>query len=296
MNGVLDAKSPHEALSLALALGRDLLGLESLTDERMSEARTLLSLAAGVSRAGLVTLDVKEFSEEMMSRYVELIERRKSGTPMSHLRGTRDFYKHTFKVTPDVLDPRADTEVLVETALSEPFDRVLDLGTGSGCVVLSLLAERKASLGVAADISEAALVVAQQNAELLGVRSRVDFTCSDWFEQIEGRFDLIVSNPPYISLQDYEKLKIDVRGFEPRIALTDEGDGLSVYRLLCAQSGAYLRHGGHLMVEIGFDQSRAVTQIFQAAGFREIQCLHDIEGRDRVITGLWDHDIGAISS
>lgn len=286
MSGALEADSPHEALGIALALGRDLLGGRLVpAGDNMSEARALLALAAGVSRTGLIGLDVEDFSKDMMARYVDLIERRKAGTPMSHLRGTRDFYKHTFKVTPDVLDPRADTEILVEAALGVPFQRVLDLGTGSGCILLSLLSERPLAHGVGADISEKALCVARDNATALELGERAEFVCSDWFDGIGGRFDVIVSNPPYISIEAYTQLMIDVRGFEPRIALTDEGDGLSVYRLLCAQAGDYLEVSGKLMVEIGFDQGAAVQELFAEAGFTEIKCLTDIEGRDRVVIG-----------
>lgn len=281
MIGALKAGAPREAL----VYGRG--ALAGQVPDPGGEARALLAIAAGVARAGLSGLDDKDFSDNVMARYGTLIVRRKAGTPLSHLRGTRDFYKHTFKVTPDVLDPRADTEVLVEAALGGPFERVLDLGTGSGCVLLSLLAERGGVQGVGADISQAALEVACENAKALGVCARARFVHSDWLDGIEGRFDLIVSNPPYISLADYQELMIDVRGFEPRIALTDEGDGLSVYRLLCAQAGGYLTDLGRFIVEIGFDQGAAVQDIFDAAGFTEIQCLSDIEGRSRVVSGVW---------
>lgn len=274
-----------------LAVGRAQLGGR---EDLFEETRALLALAANTSRAGLLGLDLEDFTDALMARFADLIEKRKSGMPMSHLRGARDFYKHSFKVTPDVLDPRADTEVLVEAALSGPVSCMLDLGTGSGCVLLSILDERPRARGIGTDISRAALGVAQENAVRLNLGARADFIRSDWFENVEGRFDLIVSNPPYISRAAFKELMVDVRDYEPRIALTDEGDGLSVYRLLGAQAQQYLKPRGRLIVEIGFDQAEPVQEIFHDGGFTEIQCLPDMEGRARVVSAVWQGDNAAV--
>jgi len=159
-----------------------------------------------------------------------LLARRLNREPMSYLTGKRDFYKHQFHVDADVLDPRPDTETLVSAALDFPSRRILDLGTGSGCILLSLLAEKEEARGLGIDVSAEALVVAKRNSAMLGVTSRCEFRQSSWFDNVTGTFDLIVSNPPYIAVSEMETLQPEVRLFEPRIALTDEGDGLNAYR------------------------------------------------------------------
>jgi release factor glutamine methyltransferase len=214
-----------------------------------------------------------------------LVTRRAAREPLSHLLGYRDFYKHRFDVSPDVLDPRPDTETLVEVALGTTFDRVLDLGTGSGCILLSLIAERRSAMGVGTDLSDAALGVAARNAEKLGIAHQVSFIASDWFAAVDGSFDLIVSNPPYIAVDEMGGLQPEVREYEPRMALTDEGDGLACYRTIIADAPAYLAKRGHLMVEIGPTQAGAVTAMMVAEGFAEIRVVQDLDGRDRVVSG-----------
>ena len=213
-----------------------------------------------------------------------LVARRAAHEPLSHLLGYRDFYKHRFFVTADVLDPRPDSETLIEAALTVPFQTVLDLGTGSGCILLSLLAERRDSAGVGADMSAAALAVAQRNAVALNVE-KVRFVTSDWFTDIEGQFDLIVSNPPYIAADEMTDLQPEVRDHEPRMALTDEADGLTCYRTIIAAAPDYLTEGGHLLVEIGPTQGPAVSAMFAAQGFAEIRVIADLDGRNRVVFG-----------
>lgn len=211
------------------------------------------------------------------------ISRRARHEPVSHILGRRAFWKHEFDVTADVLDPRPDTETLVELALSKPFSRVLDLGTGSGCILISLLAERSDATGLGIDISAAALSVAQGNGTKLGVGTRCEWKVSDWFADISGKFDLIVSNPPYIDAKSYEGLLEDVRGFEPKIALTPGGDGLAPYRLIAACAAEYLNEGGCVLVEIGFDQGKSVPAIFDQEGWHEIEMHHDLSGHPRVV-------------
>jgi release factor glutamine methyltransferase len=214
-------------------------------------------------------------------RFAGAIDRRAARVPVSRIMGTRAFWRHDFAISDDVLDPRPDTETLVELALAAPFDRVLDLGTGSGCILLSLLSERPGASGTGTDISDAALATARQNAARLGVEGAT-FLRSDWFADVTGRYDLIVSNPPYISEADYAALAPEVL-HDPRLALTPGGDGLSPYRAIAARAPSHLTSGGRLMVEIGHDQGSAVAALFQAAGLVEVTVHPDINGKDRVV-------------
>ena len=201
--------------------------------------------------------------------YFENIAERAKRRPMSHILGYRDFYKHRFIVTPDVLDPRPDTETLIEAALQVPFARVLDLGTGSGCILLSLLAERGDAKGIGTDVSGPALAVARRNAEALELHTRADLLISNWYAAVDGQFDLIVSNPPYVAFDEMDDLQPEVRLFEPFSALTDGADGLSAYRVIIAGAPAHLRDGGSLIVEIGPTQGQAVQQMIRDLGLDE---------------------------
>ena len=217
--------------------------------------------------------------------YLAKVAQRASRMPLSQVLGYRDFYKHRFIVTRDVLDPRPDTETLIETALRAPFTRLLDLGTGSGCILLSLLAEQPAATGLGTDISKAALDVAGQNATALGLTGRAAFIQSNWFANVTGQFDLIVSNPPYISASEMDDLQPEVRLFEPRGALTDEADGLSAYRIIACNAQSRLVTGGRLIFEIGPSQGAVVSALFESAGFTDIQVIPDLDGRNRVVSG-----------
>ena len=218
--------------------------------------------------------------------FLDLIERRAAREPMSHLLGYRDFFEHRFEVTGDVLDPRPETEALVAAALEQPFERVLDLGTGSGCILLSLLAKRTEAWGIGTDLSAAALNIARRNSEMLGVGERATFVQSNWFDTVQGSFDLIVSNPPYIAAVEMAALGPEL-AFEPRVALTDDADGLTAYRAITAGAAAHLAPQGRLMVEIGWTQGVAVRDLFGAAGFDAVEILPDLDGRDRVVSGIW---------
>ncbi|MEP5759571.1 MAG: peptide chain release factor N(5)-glutamine methyltransferase [Litoreibacter sp.] len=214
--------------------------------------------------------------------FASAIARRATGEPVSHIFGQRSFWKHDFKVTSDVLDPRPDTETLVEHALGVPFTSVLDLGTGSGCILLSLLDERPDAVGVGVDISPAALEVARENAGNLGNADRATLRQSNWFSNVEGTFDLIASNPPYIDAESYRELDRGVREFEPQMALTPGGDGLDAYRTIATTAAAYLNAGGWLMVEIGFDQGQSVPEIFASVGW-STDLIYDLNGHARVV-------------
>lgn len=274
------ARSGAEALQIALAEGRAALAGE----DPGRDARVLLALAADVPVAGLARLDLSDFSGTVLSRYMALLDRRKAGEPVSHLRGTRAFWKHEFVVTADVLDPRPETETLIEAALQQPFSKVLDLGTGSGCILLSLLSERPEATGLGVDVSEAALEIAARNRARLGLETRADLLHSDWFGAVEGRFDLIVANPPYIDAKVYETLAPEVRLFEPQLALSPGKDGTAPYRVIAAGVCDHLSNGGRLIVEVGFDQGPAVSDIFRQAGLENVHVLSDLDGRARAVT------------
>ena len=248
------------------------------------EARLLLAHVSGLSMARLGA-DMDEIAgPDVASRMDKLVARRCAREPMSHITGKRLFYKHEFQVTPDVLDPRPETEALVLAALEFPWASVLDLGTGSGAIILSLLAERAKAAGTATDLSPAALGVARANAEAMGLAARCDMIQSDWFANVTGRFDLIVSNPPYIAEGEMPDLAPEL-SFEPRMALTDGADGLTAYRAICAGAGAHLAPGGWLMVEIGWRQGAGVAALMKHAGLADIRILPDLDGRDRVVQG-----------
>ncbi|CUH53267.1 peptide chain release factor N(5)-glutamine methyltransferase [Shimia marina] len=248
------------------------------------EARLLVAKATEISAARL-SLEAREAAtEQQQSTLNSLLARRVAREPMSHIIGQRAFYKHDFKVTADTLDPRPETEALILAALERPFSRLLDLGTGTGAIAFSLLAERPTATGIATDLSQGALSVARENAVAVGVADRVELIQSDWYAHVSGTYDLIVSNPPYIALEEMPSLAPEL-SYEPRMALTDEADGLTAYRKIAAGAPAHLTSGGWLMVEIGWQQGTDVAALFEAAGLKNIAVLPDLDGRDRVVTG-----------
>ena len=253
--------------------------------------RDLRILAAHVSQvdASRMTLHMHdEVTEKQREHFNLLVDRRTSNMPISKIIQKRLFWGREFDVDLNVLDPRGDTETLIAACLKlGPQDKVLDLGTGSGAIGLTLAAEWPRVDVMCTDISDEALDVARLNMKSFGVADGVRLLRSDWFGAVEGRFDLIVSNPPYIALEEWDGLDFEVRGFDPRMALTDEADGLSCYRVIVAQAGAYLEKDGYLMVEVGHTQGRAVQDLYDAAGFTQITCLSDMAGRDRVVSGVW---------
>ena len=247
------------------------------------EAQRLLAHVLGVDPGALMAMDDKKASDGTAAAFLAKIEHRSGHAPLSHVLGYRDFWSHRFQITPHVLDPRPETETLIAAALEAPFARVLDLGTGSGCILLSLLCERPDARGTATDISPEALAVARLNAEALGVADRVALVEADWGAGVAGRFDLIVSNPPYIPAAEIAGLAPDVRDHEPRRALTDGGDGLSAYRRIAEAAPRLLAPGGRLMVEIGPGQAETVAAYFGAAGLAPGGVRPDLDGRPRVV-------------
>jgi release factor glutamine methyltransferase len=252
-------------------------------DGAARDARRLLAHALGVAPDVLAGRMADPVPGVAAAAFDSLIARRAAREPVSHLTGARAFWGRDFRVTRDVLDPRPETETLVELALAEPFARVLDLGTGSGCILVTLLAERPEAQGVGTDLSPEALLIAGENAARHGVADRVILTPSDWFGDIGGRYDLIVSNPPYIAAEEMAGLSPEVRDHEPRGALTDEADGLSAYRAIAGGATRFLSPGGRLLVEIGPTQGPAVSRLFAEAGLERVAVHPDLDGRDRVV-------------
>lgn len=255
------------------------------------DARYLLAHALGIGRDRLLLTGPEPMPEAAETQLAALLARRIAREPVTRIIGQRMFWGRAFTVTPDVLDPRPDTETVIAAALDGPAPaRLLDLGTGSGAIAVTLLAEWPGSRGIATDISDPALAVATQNAQALGVASRLETIRSDWFNAVTGRFDLILSNPPYIAAHELADLSPEVRLHDPAIALSPGDDGLAPYRIIAAQAPAYLSAQGRVIVEIGWQQGADVTAIFQAAGWREIRLIPDMEGRDRVVIARADTD------
>ncbi len=268
-----------DALPAAIACLREA-GVESAA----RDARLLLAHALGISADRLTLALHDPLPEDAAERFAAAIAARARRQPVSQITGYREFYGRSFRVTPDVLDPRPETETLVAAALEEEFHTVLDLGTGSGAILLSLLAETAAE-GLGVDVSPPALEIARDNARRLGLDGRARFALSDWWTQVEGRFDLVVSNPPYITDAEMAALSPEVREWEPHLALTPGGDGLDAYRRITASVGDHLAPSGRLMVEIGYIQGAAVAGLMQDAGLVQVQVLRDLDGRDRVVKG-----------
>lgn len=251
------------------------------------DARALLAHVLRVPSGRLTLFLPETVDPDLTVIFLAMIERRAGRVPVSHLTGRRFFYGRNFLVTPKVLDPRPETETLIEAALSEPFSSLLDLGTGSGCIALSLLAETKGTQGVATDISSDALGVAYWNRNSLSLDDRLTLLEGCWFEPLPdgARYDLIVSNPPYIAAWEMEGLSPDVRDYEPWEALTDQSDGLSAYRAIARDLLTYLEPAGRVLLEIGPTQAQAVTQLLQDAGLTQVHVIRDLDDRDRVIAG-----------
>jgi release factor glutamine methyltransferase len=243
------------------------LKLESIAIETAAlDARLFLQAATQLTHADIVADPQREISPEHIKIFEQFITRRMLHEPVSRILGTREFYGREFIVTPAVLDPRADTECVVELALKlTKQGRFVDLGTGSGAIAITLCAENKNLSGVATDISADALLVAEANAKNLNVTDRLQFHQGVWFDGWSGSFDLIISNPPYI--REDAKLPYDVANYDPHLALFGGADGLQAYRAIALLSGHHLAESAHLVVELGFDQAQAVTEIFSAHGF-----------------------------
>lgn len=287
-------------------------------EEAALDARLLLEYVCGTNRNDLLVHGEQPVAQDQYRSFLALIEKREKRIPLQHLTGTQDFMGLIFQVNEHVLIPRQDTEILVEEVLKNLHDgmSVLDMCTGSGCILISLLHYSNACSGVGADVSEEALQAAIKNAEKLLPGHRivsgkntaagpgmpeernktaakeqkaeaglVQFVKSDLFAQVPGGFDIIVSNPPYIPTSVIDTLMPEVREHEPRRALDGAEDGLYFYRKIIRESRRYLLQGGMLFLEIGYDQAEAVSALMQDAGYKEVQVVKDYAGLNRVVYG-----------
>lgn len=253
--------------------------------EAERDARLLYRWAAGMDGPELAAALREPATTDENACFEQAVAAREDRVPLSQIVGARIFWGRRFQVTPDVLDPRPETETLIAHALEDPpARRILDLGTGSGCILLTLLCEWPEATGLGVDSSASALAVAAGNARTLGVAERSAFRHGDWCDGLDGPFDLVLSNPPYVTEAELAGLAPEVRLHEPRGALAGGADGLDAYRPIAAGVGALLAPGGHLMVEIGPAQGAAVCAIFAAAGLRDPRILADLDGRDRVVS------------
>lgn len=259
---------------------------EAGVDDAARDARVLLAHALGIAADRLTLHLPDEMTEPQVTAYEAALRAREARQPVAQITGRRLFWGLPFRVTRDTLDPRPDTEALVAEALTQPFLKVLDLGTGTGCILLSCLKGMPMARGTGVDISVAALEVAAGNSRDLGLEARARFLQSDWFAQVPGAFDLIVSNPPYIAADEMPGLSPEVRDWEPHLALTPGGDGLDAYRTIARGAPARLMPGGRLLVEIGPTQGAAVRDLFTGAGLEQVRILPDMDGRDRVVVAV----------
>ena len=248
------------------------------------DARLLMQHLLGITHAQFLADPDRRLSGEELEAFLSLILRRERGEPVAYLVGEKDFYSRSFRVTPDVLIPRPDTELIVTLALKRlktlAWPRVLDLGTGSGAIAVTIACEHPEAAVLAVDVSSEALAVARENADRLG--GRVSFLQSDWFSALgDEQFDLVVANPPYVAARDPHLLQ-DGLPFEPDLALTDGGDGLSCIRRIVGDAPRHLLPGGWLLIEHGYDQAAAVRRLLGDGPYAEIATWQDLSGVDRV--------------
>lgn len=259
-------------------------------DTPVIDARLLVEAATGARRADILAEPKRALSPPQTAQLEAYLARRERREPVSHILGAKGFWKIMLKVTPEVLTPRPDTEAILDLVLpmfaADQAFSVLDLGVGSGAILLAILAERPAARGLGVDVSEAALAVARENAASLGLESRAALLRGDWTAGLDGdQFDLVVSNPPYIRSDDIRTLAPEVRDHEPRLALDGGVDGLAAYRRLAPEILRMLRPGGVFAVEIGLGQRSDVERLLKAAGGVEITVGQDLGGHERVVGG-----------
>ena len=278
----------HEIIQVAGLLSRTTVRLGAGT---RLEAELLLAHVLERQRAWLYAHASDAVPDAALAKFESLVARRARGEPVAQLIGRQGFWSLELTITPDVLIPRADTELLVECALavlqSDAPVRVADLGTGSGAIALAIASERPLAELVAVEASVTALEVARRNAESLGLSARVHCVHGDWFTPLHGqRFDAIVSNPPYLAAEDPHLRQGDLR-YEPRAALVSGSDGLDAIRVIVRNAPAHLLPNGWLLLEHGWEQGAVARALLQASGFAEIATHRDIEGRERVTGGVW---------
>ena len=265
---------------------------EAGIEESTLDARLLLEAVCGTDRNDLLAHGEQPVMSQAEEKYLNWIRQRAEHIPLQQLTGEQDFMGLTFSVNEHVLIPRQDTEILVEEVLKELHDRmrILDMCTGSGCILLSLLHYSNDCEGLGVDLSAEALEVAERNVLKVLTPEKAEhahFLQSDLFEKVEGKFEIIVSNPPYIASAEVEKLMPEVRDLEPRLALDGTEDGLHFYRRIIKEAGKHLVNSGMLFFEIGYDQGQAVSELMRTGGYREVQVVQDYAGLDRVVLGTY---------
>ena len=259
-------------------------------DQPAIDARLLLEVAADVTRTDIITDPYRELTPAQEATLDDFLNRRARREPVSHIIGRKGFWKILLQVNKNVLTPRPETEVIVDEVLKafpeQMSFNMLDLGVGSGTILLAVLAERPAAKGLGIDVSEEALAVARENAANLDLASRVALMRGDWTNGLgDDSFDLVVSNPPYIATHVIETLEPEVRDHEPRLALDGGPDGLDAYRFLAGEILRVLKPGAMFAVEIGYDQSAEVETLFKQAGAQNVRTIKDLSVNDRVVTG-----------
>ena len=253
------------------------------------DARLLLEFTCEISRSDLFVHGDRVPETQQEEAYRGMIQKRSQRIPLQHLTGEQDFMGLTFRVNENVLIPRQDTEILVEEILRDMHGgmRILDVCTGSGCILISLLNYSNECQGVGVDLSKEALEIARENAAKLIPEEDCTFIESDLLEKVEGKFDIVVSNPPYIASSVIETLMPEVREHEPRMALDGRADGLHFYRRIIKECQPFLNGGAKVFFEIGFDQGEAVREMMERNGFLEVSVVKDYAGLDRVVLGTW---------
>lgn len=256
-------------------------------EEAALDARLLLEEICGTDRNDLLVHGDRLVTEEQYNCYVNYIDMRRRHIPLQHILGYQEFMGLKFKVTPDVLIPRQDTETLVEEVMRNLHDgmHILDMCTGSGCILLSLLRYSNDCVGVGCDLSEKALKVARENAHELSLEA--EFIQSDLFENVCGKYEIIVSNPPYIPSGEISTLMEEVKDYDPLLALDGREDGLYFYREIIKKAGQYLHPGGMLFLEIGCSQAEDVCRYMKEADYKEVAVCKDLAGLDRVVSGVY---------
>ena len=283
--------------SVSQAILRVRQGLEvAQCDSPELEADILVAAALGVSRSQLLAIRSSNLDSEQLNSINSMLERRSSREPLAYITGSTEFYGHVFETTPGVLIPRVDTEALIDVTLKHLGERnidrptILDLGVGSGCIICTLLAEIPQAQGIAVDFHPTPLKLAARNAETLGVQGRMTLLHGSWYDSLtstdEGRFDLIVSNPPYVRDADREALDPEVRDHEPAEALFMPGDALENFQIILAGAKKWLKENGALILEMGHDQAEAVSTLATNAGYAEVTTHLDTAGISRVLVAL----------
>ena len=274
---------------------------EAGIDDGAADARLLLCAAEGVASLDLIRAPELALSEAALARLTPMTERRAAGEPVSRILSRREFWGLPLTISPDVLDPRADTETLVEAVVNEFAQarqtslRILDLGAGSGAILCALLKEFDAATGVAVDLSAPAAAQARDNLAACGLARRASVIVGCWGEAISGRFDIVVSNPPYIASHEIDGLAREVRDHDPLLALDGGPDGLDAYRALGAQLAPMLRTGGRFFLELGAGQADSVCAILAGCGLTGLTRHADLAGLTRAISGGADGDLGSLS-